>query len=143
MKVKRICDNLIKLHYKYLKVSEKNEFLTKLPRHGRFRAIMEDVDSLTPEELGIRDPNDPYYFIPNYDKDYDTAAKIRATDILDTEDYAILIFFLKKGASLPLHDHEDMIIYSKVLTGRIRYRAMDKIDIKYNNKDHSSVLSCY
>lgn len=143
MRIKRIYDNLIKVHHKYLKASNKNEFLATLPTYQKFQEIMEDVDNLEIEEIGMQGPDDPYFFVQNDDPKFESAKKIRVTEIVDNENYAILMFFLKKGASLPLHDHEDMIIYSKVLTGEIKYRAMDKIDINSYSKNTKSLFQYY
>ena len=93
--------------------------------------MSEQLNDLSLEELGIDGEDDPYYFRPERVGGRGRPSpKITATHIVDTDDYAILLFFLKKGSGLPLHDHEDMHLYTRVLTGQIKYRAMDKISCR-------------
>ena len=47
------------------------------------------------------------------------------------------MFFLKKGSGLPLHDHEDMAVFTRVLSGNIKYRAMDKVVLKADMETNS------
>ena len=56
-------------------------------------------------------------------------------DGLDSEDYRLVLFFIKKGTRMPLHDHPNMSVFFRLVFGSLNYRAYDKIEekYKYNN----------
>ena len=105
---------------------------TSYPVKRKFKYLIEQLNDLSLEELGIDGEDDPYFFRPEKEgEDKHYFPKISATHIVETDDYAILMFFMKKGAGLPLHDHDGMHLYTRVLTGQIKYRAMDKMSTKF------------
>ena len=48
-----------------------------------------------------------------------------------SEDYRLVLFFIKKGMKMPLHDHPNMSVYFKLLFGKLNMTAYDKIDEKF------------
>ena len=52
-------------------------------------------------------------------------------DGLDSEDYRLVLFFIKKGTRMPLHDHPNMAVFFRLVFGKLNYRAYDKVDMKY------------
>ena len=48
-----------------------------------------------------------------------------------TDDYRLVLFFIKKGAKMHLHDHPNMSVYFRLLFGKLNYKSFDKIDTKY------------
>jgi hypothetical protein len=159
MKIKKMMQTLQKCNLKYKEVRQKailthegdaatqrkfiNRYLTKLPSHGSFQSLMEQVNDLTLEDLGIDGENDPYFFRPEQDHKGRNYPPLSATHIEEKEDYAVLLFFLKKGSVMPLHDHQDMILFTRVLTGSLRYRSMDKINHEDFEVDPLSVFMYY
>lgn len=79
------------------------------------------MKSITPQELGIEGPNDPYHF----QKD------VNRVVIDGCDDYRLVMFFLKKGARMPLHDHPNMCVFFKLLFGKLNHRGYDKLDEKF------------
>ena len=71
--------------------------------------------------MGISGPDDPYHF----EKDLN-----RAT-VEGTDDYRVVIFFIKKGARMLLHDHPNMCVFFKLQFGRLNYKSFDKVDDKF------------
>ena len=57
------------------------------------------------------------------------------SDGLDREDYRLVLFFIKKGTRMPLHDHPNMSVFFRMVFGKLNYRAYDKIDEKYKYND--------
>jgi quercetin dioxygenase-like cupin family protein len=54
-----------------------------------------------------------------------------------SEDYRLVLFFLKKGTKMPLHDHPNMCVFFRMLFGRLNFRSYDKIDEKYRYNQFS------
>lgn len=72
------------------------------------------LDDLTADELGVRQ------------HDLSGASSILYTEIVDAEKYTICVFTLPAGAKLPLHDHPNMVVLSKVLWGQMQVEAFDR-----------------
>ena len=56
-------------------------------------------------------------------------------DGIDSEDYRLVLFFIKKGTRMPLHDHPNMSVFFRLVFGNLSYRAYDKIDEKFKYND--------
>jgi len=48
--------------------------------------------------------------------------------ISDNSDFNIGIFFIPKGSRIPLHDHPQMLVISKILTGSMNLTSIDFFD---------------
>ena len=83
------------------------------------------VRQATPQQLGITGQEDPYHFQSNLNR----------VTIAGNEDYRIVMFFIKKGTRMPLHDHPNMSVFFRLMFGRLRYVSFDKLDqkLKYND----------
>ena len=53
----------------------------------------------------------------------------------DDNDYRLVLFFIKKGTVMPLHDHPNMSVFFRLVMGNLQYRAYDKVDDKYKYND--------
>ena len=73
------------------------------------------LDDLSANELGVRQ------------EDLCGASSILYTDVRDSEEYTICIFILPAGTRLPLHDHPNMVVLSKVLWGEMQVAAYDRV----------------
>ena len=54
------------------------------------------------------------------------------------DDYRLVLFFIKKGTQMPLHDHPNMSVYFKLMFGKLRYHQFDKINDKFKYNSFSS-----
>ena len=121
MKIKSLLSTLNKCHSEYVKSLAKPLFLAELSKNRIFKELTDQVDDLSLTDLGIQNMQEDYYF----GTQGTSKAKIKAASIVDTEQYAVIIFFLSKGSWMPLHGHPDMAVYTRILGGNIRYRALD------------------
>lgn len=56
----------------------------------------------------------------------------------NAEDYRLVLFFIKKGTKMPLHDHPNMSVFFRLIFGNLQYHGYDKIEEKYKYNDFSS-----
>eukprot|EP00345_Euplotes_harpa_P007303 CAMPEP_0168329478 /NCGR_PEP_ID=MMETSP0213-20121227/7135_1 /TAXON_ID=151035 /ORGANISM="Euplotes harpa, Strain FSP1.4" /LENGTH=138 /DNA_ID=CAMNT_0008332817 /DNA_START=67 /DNA_END=483 /DNA_ORIENTATION=+ len=138
-----MCDTLKKCHKKYLTASNPVTFLNRLPYSGTYQKLVEQLNDLTLDDLGIEGNNDPYYFRPEEGHDENKRFGITVSHIVDNEDYSVILLFMKKGEKIPLHDHEEMSVLTRVLTGKVKYRALDKVEPELYSKDPLSVFMYY
>jgi hypothetical protein len=61
----------------------------------------------------------------------------RVTIDMDSENYRLVLFFIKKGTKMPLHDHPNMSVFFRLVFGSLKYQAFDKIDEKYKYNEFS------
>ena len=59
-------------------------------------------------------------------------------DESDDNDYRLVLFFIKKGTVMPLHDHPNMSVFFRLVTGNLQYRAYDKVEDKYKYNEFAS-----
>lgn len=71
--------------------------------------------------MGIEGPEDPYHFEKGLNR----------ITIQGSEDYRLVLFFIKKGTRMPLHDHPNMCVFFRMMFGRLNYRSYDKVDEKF------------
>lgn len=128
-------DTLKKCHRKYLAATDKVSYLNRLPHSGTYQSLVEQLNLLSFEDLGLDGPNDSYYFKYDRDGSNNKVSGITVSHIQDTEDYSIILLFMKKGERIPLHDHEEMTVLTRVLNGKLKYRALDKIHPEDFKKD--------
>ena len=57
--------------------------------------------------------------------------KLNRVTIEGNEDYRLVLFFIKKGTVMPLHDHPNMSVYFKLMFGKLDYHVFDKVDEKF------------
>ena len=55
-----------------------------------------------------------------------------------SEDYRLVLFFIKKGTRMPLHDHPNMSVFFRLLQGELEYRAYDKVYSKHRYNEFAS-----
>lgn len=82
---------------------------------------MNEVDVQSLGVTGTNSAEDAYHF----------ADKLNRVEIDANEDYRLVLFFIKKGTVMPLHDHPNMSVYFKLMFGKLQYSTFDKIDAKY------------
>ena len=79
------------------------------------------MNNISLQQLGIDGPEDPYHFQKNLNR----------ITIQGSEDYRLVLFFIKKGTRMPLHDHPNMCVFFRMMFGRLNYRSYDKLDEKF------------
>lgn len=85
------------------------------------------MQTITAEEMGVDCEGEcPYHFKGNLN---------RVTVDMDNEDYRLVLFFIKKGTRMPLHDHPNMSVFFRLVFGNLHYQSYDKIDEKYKYND--------
>ena len=85
---------------------------------AELRSLMEAVQ---PEHLGVRQPSSSRC-------SNSTGAEprvIRTQIVWHSSDFELCIFLFPDGASIPLHNHPNMTVLSKVLYGRLGVRSYD------------------
>lgn len=96
-------------------------FLDQTNKEPGCQKLMETMNHMTLKELGIDGPEDPYHFQKNLNR----------VTIEGSEDYRLVLFFIKKGTRMPLHDHPNMCVFFRMMFGRLNYRSYDKVDEKF------------
>ena len=88
------------------------------------------MTKLTPERLGCSGAQDPYCF----------EGPLNRTTITgeNSEDYRLVLFFIKKGTAMPLHDHPNMSVFFRLVFRELAYHSYDKLDDKLKYNDFSS-----
>ena len=87
------------------------------------------MTALTPECLGVECLGEcPYHFKGNLN---------RVMVDEGSEDYKLVLFFIKKGTRMPLHDHPNMSVFFRLVFGSLDYRSYDKVDEKFKYNDFS------
>ena len=82
------------------------------------------MNSIDLNRLGITGRNekeDPYHF----------QKKLNRVTIEGNDDYRLVLFFIKKGTVMPIHDHPNMSVYFKLMFGSLKYTMFDKVADKY------------
>lgn len=49
-----------------------------------------------------------------------------------------MLFFIKKGVKMHLHDHPNMSVFFRLLFGGLDYKGYDKLDSKYKYNKFSN-----
>lgn len=76
---------------------------------------------------GISSATDKYHFKQDLNR----------VTVDGNDDYRLVLFFIKKGMTMPLHDHPNMSVYFKLMYGKLKYHAIDKVEPKYRYNDFS------
>ena len=79
------------------------------------------MNKISLKELGIDGPDDPYHF----------QKKLNRITVQGSDDYRLVLFFMQKGARMPLHDHPNMCVFFRMLFGKLNYKSYDKVDEKF------------
>jgi hypothetical protein len=58
-------------------------------------------------------------------------------EVEGNDDYRLVLFFIRKGTRMPLHDHPNMSVYFKLMFGKLQYTQFDKLSPKYQYNDFS------
>lgn len=85
------------------------------------------MQRIKPEQLGIECTNHcPYHFQGDLN---------RVTIEQCQNDYRLVLFFIKEGTRMPLHDHPNMSVFFRLISGELNYQSYDKVDEKFKYND--------
>lgn len=112
------------------KASCNRTFLNQTVSDPTCQRIASHMMHMTPEMLGVDGPNDPYHFEGNLNRVTITGE--------NAEDYRLVLFFIKKGTRMPLHDHPNMSVFFRLLFGELTYTGFDKAECKFKYNDFSA-----
>ena len=102
--IQRIYDSLISL-------TDSSVSKTSSVDSSSLRACLDEMDSVKLEDLGI-------------DLDYvENLKDCVCMNIVNSAEFDIQVFIIPKGKQLPLHDHPNMHVLSKVITGSLSVRC--------------------
>ena len=99
-----------------------------IEREALEKEIARLMDALVPEDLGIPRPaaKETAAWAAGYgSRDGDAQPLIRTQIIHNSHNFEMCIFFFPRGSRIPLHDHPNMTVFSKVLYGSLAMRSYD------------------
>jgi len=117
-----------------IKASNNIAYLNSTVTDPSCQRIAQRMSEMTPEMLGVTGPDDPYHFQGPLNRVTITGE--------NSEDYRLVLFFIKKGTRMPLHDHPNMSVFFRVLFGELKYTGYDKLDDKFKFNSFSSDEYC-
>lgn len=127
--MRKLIDNAKNLSLHASKATCYRSFLNSTMTDPACQSLVNQMDSISLDQLGITGADDPHYFQGKLN---------RVTIDGESEDYRLVLFFIKKGTRMPLHDHPNMSVFFKLMFGGLSYRAYDKIDDKFRYNDFSN-----
>ena len=83
--------------------------------------IIQSMIDISLDQMGIKGPEDEYHF----------QQRLNRITIEGSEDYRLVLFFIRKGTVMPLHDHPNMCVFFRMLFGKMSVKTYDKTDDKY------------
>eukprot|EP01023_Acetabularia_acetabulum_P050524 TRINITY_DN5474_c0_g1_i3.p2 TRINITY_DN5474_c0_g1~~TRINITY_DN5474_c0_g1_i3.p2 ORF type:complete len:234 (+),score=28.49 TRINITY_DN5474_c0_g1_i3:81-782(+) len=101
----------------------------KKPSMEQLRQVQQSIMSIPLEQLGLE------IKMPNQDE-------LGYQAVFEGKDFTIGIFFVPQGERLPLHDHPNMIVISRLLYGQLQVQSYDwQTDLFRQNKSGKVVPS--
>ncbi|KAG2579437.1 plant cysteine oxidase 3-like [Panicum virgatum] len=105
------------------------------PTLGEIRWLQKILDGVEAADVGIDDGENPAPLSSSSDDELSPKGarllsaraftRITYVHIHQCEDFSMGVFCFPAGATLPLHDHPEMVVLSKLLYGSVRVRSYD------------------
>lgn len=102
--------------------------------------LLKSVVAVDAEQCGLTSEYYARHKCSNNERD-NFVPIIHYIDIVDTLSLSIGIFILPQGAHIPLHDHPDMHVVTRVLSGKLNINSYDFVDSI--DKDFSTRCRCH
>ena len=105
----------------------KRSFLNGTITDPSCQHMVSKMRAITPDQLGCIGQDDPHYFRENLNR--------ITIEECENNDYRLVLFFIKKGTVMPLHDHPNMSVFFRLVMGSLDYRSYDKVEDKFKYND--------
>jgi hypothetical protein len=120
------------------KASNTIDFLDHSLNDPMCQRIIKQMNSIKVSQIGCEGAGDPYHF----------QSKLNRVTIEGNDDYRLVLFFIKKGTQMPLHDHPNMSVFFKLMFGKLSYHSYDKVDKKFqynqfSNDEYTEILESH
>jgi hypothetical protein len=110
----------------------RNQYLENYLDEFELSQCVELVNNLTIKDLGC---SKSFQNLRNY-----IQHGMNYISIFDDPFYSVGIFYMPKGTIIPLHDHENMMGMSKVISGSIRIESYDRVSYKNDQENYFEVM---
>jgi len=98
--------------------------LTQSEKESRWKELTDFMDTLSIHDIGAC-CDDPRLSLDQTSEKNNTKSPNKIIKIYEDLEIAINAFFIPPGTGLPLHDHQQMTVFQKVLAGQMRYKDGD------------------
>ena len=129
--MKNLVDSVKNMSVKTKTMGYNRSFLDQSLKEPLCQSIINRMNDVNLKDLGITGTNsdtDSYHF----------KEKLNKITIEGNEDYRLVLFFIKKGTTMPLHDHPNMSVYFKLLFGKLNMSSYDKVTDKFKYNEFSN-----
>ena len=112
--MKSLVNNVKNMSLKSVKTGNCVDFLDHSLQEPMCQKIIQTMNSIDLKSLGISGESaqkDSYHF----------QKKLNRVTIEGNDDYRLVMFFIKKGTVMPIHDHPNMSVYFKLMFGKLNY----------------------
>lgn len=96
-------------------------------------AIRQLMDRLTPHDFLLK-PIKSQYYLGRLEQILYGSPKITMVPLHEDKDFTIGLFIFPAKASLPLHDHPSMTVFSRILYGKMMLKAYDWIPPRHQDQ---------
>ncbi|KAK4478829.1 hypothetical protein RD792_014330 [Penstemon davidsonii] len=105
-----------------------------VPCPGDVQKLQHILDNMKPEDVGLN--SDLRFF--NIKSEVEGTPRVASATIDKCANFELSIFFLPANAVIPLHNHPEMTVFSKLLLGTMHIKAYDWVEPKPLDSNRST-----